>query len=165
MSGDEDVIKNPARSNGVAEYVNYTPQHRILRLEPELVETASNDGALLASTEQLTDDNARTRKSNSEEDLDQQTVSMPNVGNHSDHLWPQSGNEDRKAAEKHGDEDNKYILVANKEIIFIGSLRGVEEEVRKVFYEEHSLCKSGITVDDLVVLKKIKINVGVFLQE
>jgi len=59
-----------------------------------------------------------------------------------------------------------YILVIKDSIIASGTLEAVEKEVKKLVFGEHPLCKSSeISVDDIVVLKKMKIKVGVFLTD
>lgn len=178
MSEDK-IIKNPARSNGAAEYKNYTPQYRILGLKAEEVNFSPRENILLATDKNINEDNGRFKKDmfsieNKSESGDvQENFSIPNVGNNVEQLWTQTDEEDLDNLEiklnknvNLSEDNTKYILVAKDEIIFIGNKVEVEQEIKKIFYEEHDLCKSkNITIDDLVILKKIKIKVGVFLED
>lgn len=57
------------------------------------------------------------------------------------------------------------VLVVCGEIISIAPLSSIEEEVRSLVFGEHPLSKTNnITIDDILVLKRIKIKVGVFLE-
>ncbi len=58
-----------------------------------------------------------------------------------------------------------YILVVKDNIVSsFNSLKEIEEEVKALVFGEHPLCATNeIANDDIVVLKKMKIKVGVFL--
>lgn len=166
MTGDNDIIRNPARSTDTVEHEKYVPQYRIFGIEPEqLPHTSVNAEQIkVATDEQMNNDNPRISVDKNIDafvNLSTEAYSgiLPNVGNNSEHLW---ANDDKKDLKNDSDE---YFLLAKKEIIFSGSLSSVEEEVRKIFYEEHELSSKGITTDDLVVLKRVKIKIGVFLEE
>lgn len=61
--------------------------------------------------------------------------------------------------------DDEYVLVVDNSIITIGPLELVQEEVRSLVFGEHTLNQSNnITPDDIIVLKRVKIKVGVFLE-
>ena len=61
--------------------------------------------------------------------------------------------------------DGDYILVVKDEIIASGSLAEIESEVKQLVFGEHPLClQNEIVTEDIVVLKKMKIKVGVFLE-
>jgi hypothetical protein len=53
----------------------------------------------------------------------------------------------------------EYILFLKGKIIFEGSLNDVQEEVRKLVFGADNL-----SVDDIEVLKRVKIKIGVFLE-
>lgn len=60
--------------------------------------------------------------------------------------------------------ENECVLIIAGSIIKIGSLEIVQEEVRKLVFGEHELNKeNNINLDDIIVLKRIKIKIGVFL--
>lgn len=59
----------------------------------------------------------------------------------------------------------EYILVVKDNIISSGNLEEIESEVKQLVFGEHPLChENEISTDDIVVLKKMKIKVGVFLE-
>jgi hypothetical protein len=61
---------------------------------------------------------------------------------------------------------NEYILMVNGEIIKSGSLEGIENRVRKIIYEEDPLFEGvKVNMDDIVVLKRVGLKVGVFIEE
>jgi hypothetical protein len=61
-------------------------------------------------------------------------------------------------------KDNEYVLIVKGEIICSGSEKEVEEQTKQFIFGEHELCQgSPVSIDDIVVLKKIKIKMGVFL--
>jgi hypothetical protein len=169
MSGDDSIIKNPARNSDTAEHEKYTPQYRILGVNPQEVNYAARGDVSLAKEEDFLDEDVTTRGTPSLNVIDDiSNISIPNVGNNTEQLWTTSGEKDleSKDTDTAVKDGGKYVVIAKDQIIFIGSLKEVENEIRKIFYEEHRLCKSmKITIDDVVVLKKVKIKVGVFLEE
>lgn len=62
-------------------------------------------------------------------------------------------------------EANDYVLLVKGEVIAMGALLDIQEEVRALVFEEHPLSESTvITIDDIIVLKRVKIKVGVFIE-
>lgn len=60
-----------------------------------------------------------------------------------------------------------YVLLVDGEVISTGFQDEIQEEVRALVFGEHPLCQSydnAITPDDIIVLKKVKIKVGVFIE-
>jgi hypothetical protein len=56
------------------------------------------------------------------------------------------------------------VLIVKGEVISVDKLDFIEKEVEALIYEQHPLSKdNNITVDDIIVLKRIPIKVGVFL--
>ncbi len=68
-------------------------------------------------------------------------------------------------SEEEPDGDGDFILVVKDTIVSsFSTLKAIEEEVKALVFGEHPLCKTNeIANDDIVVLKKMKIKVGVFL--
>lgn len=66
--------------------------------------------------------------------------------------------------EQIGPEDG--VLIVKGEILSVASLTSIEEEVRALVYGEHPLCEANkIDPEDIVVLKRVNIKVGVFLEK
>jgi len=57
----------------------------------------------------------------------------------------------------------EYILFVKGKIIYEGTLDNVQEEVRKIIFGANELYNTS-SVDDIEVLKRIKIKIGVFLE-
>lgn len=66
---------------------------------------------------------------------------------------------------ENNDESNHigdYVLMFNDKIISSGNLENIQQEVRALIFGEHDTYKEA-NVEDLVVLKKIPIKIGVFI--
>lgn len=58
-----------------------------------------------------------------------------------------------------------YVLIVSGNILSIGNLDIVQEEVKALCFGEHALNRTNdITLDDIIVLKRVKLKVGVFLE-
>jgi hypothetical protein len=61
-------------------------------------------------------------------------------------------------------EEEEYLLIVSGECICSGPLEEIQEEARAMAFGEHSLCDgTPIPIDDIVVLKRVPIKVGLFL--
>ena len=61
-------------------------------------------------------------------------------------------------------QNDEYLLAIDGTIIATGSFDFIENEVKALVFGDHQLCKGkAIPADDLTVLKKIQIKVGVFI--
>jgi len=63
-------------------------------------------------------------------------------------------------------EEGQYLLAIDGSVISIGSLGDIQNEVRDLVFGDH-MAYPGVTfsTDDIVVLKRMEIKVGVFLNE
>jgi hypothetical protein len=62
-------------------------------------------------------------------------------------------------------EEGEYLLLVNGSAICSGPLEGVQDQARGLLFGEHPLCEGNpMPVDDIVVLKKVKLKVGLFLE-
>lgn len=62
--------------------------------------------------------------------------------------------------------DNKdYILIYNNKIFAIDDLTNIQELASQMVFGEHEICNNGpISVKDILVLKKVKLKIGLFLE-
>ncbi len=61
-------------------------------------------------------------------------------------------------------QDDEYLVAIDDTIIATGSLDMIQQEVRELIFGDHALCDGQqIPVEDIIVLKRIKIRVGVFV--
>lgn len=113
--------------------------------------------------------------------------SVPNIGNNIEHAWVGvdghiiddaelnedyavvSEDEIQTVSEEKNNKNStnigEYVLIFNGEIVSTGSLDMVEKDVKSLVFGEHELCNNfNITVEDLIVLKRVSIKVGVFIE-
>lgn len=130
----EDNVIRNPERKDTVEYVPYTPQYRSLSIDPQKRDYNNNTSTL--------------------------GMNAPNVGNNEDQLWTNIESNNKKIV-----KDDNYVIILRDKIFFVGNLNAVEKEVKSIFYGEHHLCKDeGITIDDVIVLKKMKIKIGIFVE-
>jgi hypothetical protein len=56
---------------------------------------------------------------------------------------------------------DEYLLIANGEVLCSGPLEEIEEQAKNIYFDE----KSNMEINDLIILKRISIKVGLFLGE
>ena len=62
-------------------------------------------------------------------------------------------------------KENEYVLIINETIICSGELSVVESQVRDLVFGDHELCDGHpIPVQELIVMKRVPIKIGVFLE-
>ena len=98
------------------------------------------------------------------------SVKIPNIGNNEERTWEkaydiiddlQEENEDHQV-----EEIKEYLLLYNNNIFFTGSYKEVEQMVQDILYNEHpDFIDVEVSINDLVVLKKLKIKAGIYLEE
>lgn len=61
--------------------------------------------------------------------------------------------------------DDSYILIVSGTIVSIGTMESIQAEVSSLVFGENPLCDNNpIPIEDIVILKKVKIKVGLFLE-
>jgi hypothetical protein len=62
-------------------------------------------------------------------------------------------------------KEDEYVLIVNETIICSGDLQIVESQVRDLVFGDHELCDGQpIPVQELIVMKRVPIKIGVFLE-
>jgi hypothetical protein len=62
-------------------------------------------------------------------------------------------------------DEDEYLLVMNGMSICYGNSDYIQEQVRGLVYGEHPLCHgTSVSIDDIVVVKRVKIKIGLFLE-
>ena len=62
-------------------------------------------------------------------------------------------------------KENDYILIINGEVISVGSMEQIQELASSLIFGEHPLCNGQeIPIEDIIVLKKINLKLGLFLE-
>jgi hypothetical protein len=62
-------------------------------------------------------------------------------------------------------ETNEYILMIFGKLVLSGSISIIENKVKAVIYGEDKEFNRPVNIDDIVVLKRVSIKVGVFIGE
>lgn len=62
-------------------------------------------------------------------------------------------------------QEDEYLLMVNGEIISTGALNPIQREVKDLVFGDHALFQEQIPLENIMVLKRIKIKMGVFLDE
>lgn len=61
-------------------------------------------------------------------------------------------------------EEEEYLLLVSGECIASGPMEEIQEQARAMVFGEHSLCDGNPTpIDDIVVIKRVSVKVGLFL--
>jgi hypothetical protein len=62
-------------------------------------------------------------------------------------------------------QEDDYLLLVDGTAICSGPMDEVQEQARGLVFGEHPLCDGEpIPVDDIVVIKRVKLKVGLFLE-
>jgi len=135
----ETIIKNSARNSNsdTAEHEKYVPQYRILGISPE-------------------EKNYPSSPTDNHSTMD---PGFLNVGNNEDLSWT-------KLIKSESDKrtDDVYFLLSGEQLLLTGTLEEIQKAVDQIFYQEHNTKNLKFSVDDLVVLKKMKIKIGIFVE-
>lgn len=62
-------------------------------------------------------------------------------------------------------KDDSYILIASGTVVSVSDKQSIQDEACALIFGEHPLCDGqAISAEDVVVLKKVKIKIGLFLE-
>jgi hypothetical protein len=146
----DDVIKNKARLNPV-QPSKYEPEYVRLNKVPEIFGTADIAGV---------DDDVFGEDGKLNVDMSGHIID----NNDEVDFGFGSKRQVQQTQSSKIPETNEYILMIFGKVILSGSLNLVEERVKSVIYGQAKEFAS-VSVDDIVVLKRVSIKVGVFIGE
>lgn len=63
-----------------------------------------------------------------------------------------------------GLEEDEYLLLVHSDVVCSGDLSDVQEQARLIIFGEHESYGNPVSIDDIVVIKRTKIKMGVFLE-
>ena len=177
MSDKDDSIRNPNRKNQQERYITYEPEHVRLGIKPVKVEprrvpfvksSKKDEGQDFVSVNgAIFDSNGNEVK-----------VEEGHIIDNNDYVFPPHKAPNRPAQQVQEDQNveskeerqvqgtpkvGDYILMVLGRIIDTGSLDIIEEAARAILYGENEMFEKEIKVDDIVVLKRVGINVGIFI--
>lgn len=62
-------------------------------------------------------------------------------------------------------EPEQYVLIVSGTMFSMGTSKEIEKEINLLVFGNHPRCNESIPIDNLIVLKRIDIKAGVFLNE
>jgi hypothetical protein len=155
---NSDVIKNPLRTVRMVQQP-YTPEYQRLNREPILQERLQDpfsiDGELCV------------------EDQDHTSLSNSHIIDNNDYVdFPAAPVEDditneavsKKENESSTPKPGDFILMVQGKTILISNQSIIEQKVKEIVYGEDDNFDINITLDDIVVLKRLALKVGIFIQ-
>lgn len=143
----DDIIRNPNRDKDSSP-INYTPEYKRLGLNPILQDFSSLDGELV--TPMLAETNVVESHilDNNEEVSYGFGVKMPKV---KDTTSPDVG---------------EFVLMVSGRVVSHGSHEYILSEAKSILYREHpEFINKKTQLEDVVILKRIGLKIGVFLDE
>jgi len=173
MSDNDNFIRNPNRKNNQERHITYEPEHIRLGIKPvkmerkvvPFVKSSKNDTDYASIDGAIYDDNG-----------DEIKVEPGHVIDNNDYVFPPSKAPNRPAQQRVVEEQpdvldkqngtpkvGEYILMVAGKIIDTGSLESIEATARAILYGENESFQEEVKVDDIVVLKRVGINVGIFI--
>lgn len=63
-----------------------------------------------------------------------------------------------------GLDEDEYLLMVHSDVVCSGDLSAVQEQTRLIIFGEHEAYSNAVSIDDIVVIKRTKIKMGVFLE-
>ena len=154
-NNDADVIKNPLRNNAQV-HQKYEPEYKRLNREPTSMYTSVDNVPFDADNNKI-DTNGHIIDNNEFVNLD--FINPPKSKQSND---DEIKNKDVDISPEIGD----YILMVFGKFILSGSINAIEGRIKSILYgEDESFNGTGVKLDDIVVLKRMQIKVGVFVDE
>jgi hypothetical protein len=155
----DDLIKNPNRS-----------LPRQTQNEPEYVRLKKEPTPMVSSIDSMViDDNGDVAKLPNNQFIDNNDYVDIDYGN----VLPSNLLKDKTTISQtqHMEEElspqvGDYILMVFGKIVISGSLKDIENRVRKIMYgDDDSFTGAPIKTDDIVILKRLAIKIGIFIDE
>jgi len=89
---------------------------------------------------------------------------QPSMGKRAQAPSPVQQKPQAKTMQSNSPSVGDYILMVNGRLILSGEFGSVEKRVKSILYKEDQEYKDeDITIDDIVVLKRVEIKIGVFI--
>jgi len=176
MSDKDDIIRNPNRNNQ-ERHISYEPEHVRLGIKPIKMERKSVPFVKSSKKDEVNDfasvDGVIYNANGNEIKVEQGQVidnndyvfPPPQAPNKPAQVRLQSNETEEQRGSVQGyPRVGEYILMVSGKIVDTGSLELVEGTARAILYgENESFIDQEIKVDDIVVLKRVGINVGIFI--
>ena len=156
----DDVIKNPSRlASSLRQQKKYEPEYVSLNKEPIIKDSVivSVDDLIFDEDNQKID----IPKGHIVDNNDYVSFGFPSVT-----PAPTTSTDDSAVTLPDSPKVGDYILMVFGKLITSGSFADIELRVKNIIYgEDESFSGVEVSADDIVVLKRIAIKIGVFLDE
>jgi len=192
MNNDTPVFRNPYRGRKVAKTEAYQPEYDRLKVEPVRYPIDQTEAAAFTEKNQVVPKKmvqqrpptvpkqAKIHSGDNEDNLWTKALEDPqqkimadevplpppvvketgrNVGPGEDNIVDDVGLDDNFGLESL--KPGEYILLYNDSVICVGALDFVKETLADILTDS----QNDVDIDDFVVLKRLKVNVGIFIDE
>jgi hypothetical protein len=177
-NNDDNVIRNPNRKNQ-REVISYEPEWMRLGVKPVKMDKKQVPVIKSSKKDEINNFSAVDGKMYDEEG-NEIKVEPGHIIDNNDYVFPPNvklnpPSTQRETEEIMFEENNQptilgqprvgqYILLVNGKIVDTGSLEQIESVARAILYgENEGFSNQEVRVDDIVVLKRVGINVGIFI--
>jgi hypothetical protein len=178
MSDNDNFIRNPNRKNEQERHITYQPEHVRLGIKPIKMERKLVP-FVKSSKKDETEDFSSVDGVIFDDDGNEIKVEQGQVIDNNDYVFPPSPVSNKPRQQNPQEQSNMateeqqsvqgspkvgdYILMVSGKIIDTGSLELIEATARSILYGENESFHQEVKVDDIVVLKRVGINVGIFI--
>lgn len=171
IENDPNVIRNPARQENFVDYQKYIPEH--IRLNSDVIDNTNEiitSGLIAAQYDEKQfnfQNNGHFIDNNEEVSFfNGQATEQPssrNVQIQSKISQPKEATTTTPLAKKPSSQPaiGEYILMFKNKVVQKGNLELIEQEVNDLISQDNEIN----SIDDIVVLKRVSIKVGVFVGE
>jgi hypothetical protein len=173
MSDKDDIIRNPNRNNK-PEYQAYEPEW--VRLGKQPIQMPRKTVPLVKSSKKIDNPDFSSVDGRIFDDNGNEiTVEQGHIIDNNDYVFPPPNivakvipaEEENTTQEEQSVQGQpkvgEYILLVSGKIVHTGSIQQVESIARTILYGENESFQEEVKVDDIVVLKRVGINVGIFI--
>lgn len=161
----DDIFRNPARANPAA-IPKHIPEYVRLGIKP--IEMPAKTPTISATSEYYFE-NASAH----DEDGNEVEIPSGEVIDNNDYvdLGPYASNHETPAPKQNKSSSSapnvgEYLLMVFNKIVMSGSLSSIEAKVKAIAYgEDKEFASMEVSTDDIIVLKRLNIRVGIFIEE
>jgi hypothetical protein len=155
---ETDIIKNSHREKDNIQ-ASYTPEYKRLKVNPILQDFSAIDGELVTplTTE---DEPLQVSKDNS------QFVTNSHILDNNESVSYGFGMKLSPSQNTESPNIGEFVLMVSGEVISHGSHEYILSEAKSILYREHpDFLDKKVQISDVIILKRIGLKIGVFLDE
>ncbi len=153
---EDDIIKNSYREKDNTP-APYTPEYKRLKVNPILQDFSSLDGEFISTT-----GSAEVEPSFSSENS--QPITNSHILDNNENVSYGFGLKPPPPKNTEPSEIGEFVLMVFGTVVSHGNHEQVLAEAKSILYKEHpNFLDKKVQINDIVVLKKIRLKAGVFL--